>query len=314
MKKTYVTSMKTMAFIVIIIWLLIVGVSFGINFSNIAQNHNDIAFQTARSLFDQVVLSRAWNSGHGGVYVPVTENTKPNPYLEDPLRDVQTREGLKLTKINPAFMTRQIAEIAASRNGVRFHITSLKPIRAANKPTEWERVWLETFEKGFSEQGEFVEQDSLTSFRYMAPLVTETSCLKCHAKQGYKVGDVRGGISVILPDFPRANYLPLIIGYGIAAILGSLIIYIAGYMLDHKEKEQQKLIWNLQDALHEINTLQGIVPICSFCKKIRDDKGFWSQVEAYVAKHTEAEFSHGVCPDCKVKHYPDLNNHEDKKY
>ena len=157
MKKTYVSSMKTMAFIVIIIWLLIVGVSFGANYSNIAQNQNDLAFQTARSLFDQVVLSRVWNSGHGGVYVPVTETTHPNPYLEDPLRDIETTEGLKLTKINPAFMTRQIAEIAASRNGVQFHITSLKPIRAANKHTDWERVWLESFEKGFSEQGEFVE-------------------------------------------------------------------------------------------------------------------------------------------------------------
>jgi hypothetical protein len=107
-----------------------------------------------------------------------------------------------------------------------------------------------------------------------APLITENSCLKCHAKQGYKIGDIRGGISVTLPFFPKANYLLLILGYGIAALLGSLIIFIAGHMLDKKEREQQELIKGLKRALLEIKTLQGIVPICSFCKKIRDDKGF----------------------------------------
>ncbi len=100
-------------------------------------------------------------------------------------------------------------------------------------------------------------------------------------------------------------------GYGIAALLGSLIIFIAGSMLDKKEREQQKIIKSLQEALLEIKTLQGIVPICSFCKNIRDDKGFWNQVEAYVSQHTEAEFSHGIRPDCLEKHYSDL--FEDKK-
>jgi hypothetical protein len=64
----------------------------------------------------------------------------------------------------------------------------------------------------------------------------------------------------------------------------------------------------LQKALDEIKTLRGIVPICSNCKKIRDDKGFWEQVEGYVAKHTEARFSHGVCPDCLNKLYPEYFN------
>ena len=54
-----------------------------------------------------------------------------------------------------------------------------------------------------------------------------------------------------------------------------------------------------------INTLQGIVPICSYCKQVRDDKGYWNQVEAYVAKHSEAEFSHGICPDCMTKYFPE---------
>jgi hypothetical protein len=57
----------------------------------------------------------------------------------------------------------------------------------------------------------------------------------------------------------------------------------------------------------KIETLSGIVPICSYCKQIRDDKGYWNQVEEYVSKHTEAEFSHGICPDCMGKHYPEYD-------
>ena len=62
----------------------------------------------------------------------------------------------------------------------------------------------------------------------------------------------------------------------------------------------------LQQALDEIKTLRGIIPICAYCKKIRDDKGFWSQVEAYVKKHTGVEFSHGICPECLRKIDPEL--------
>jgi len=70
----------------------------------------------------------------------------------------------------------------------------------------------------------------------------------------------------------------------------------------------------LEKVLAEIKTLKGIVPICSFCKKIRDDKGFWNQVEKYVQEHSNAEFSHSVCPECMKEHYSMfLENTEDYK-
>lgn len=72
------------------------------------------------------------------------------------------------------------------------------------------------------------------------------------------------------------------------------------------EKEKEKMIAELQKALDEINTLRGILPICSFCKKVRDDKGFWNDVEVYVKEHSLADFSHGLCPDCAQKHYPEV--------
>ena len=72
--------------------------------------------------------------------------------------------------------------------------------------------------------------------------------------------------------------------------------------LRQKEKEQQQLISKLKDALAEIKTLKGFIPICASCKKIRDDEGFWNQLEAYISKHTDAVFSHGLCPDCADKY------------
>ncbi len=73
----------------------------------------------------------------------------------------------------------------------------------------------------------------------------------------------------------------------------------------------RQLARDLRNALDEINVLQGILPICASCKKIRDDQGYWVQVEAYIHKHTEAQFSHGICPECTRKLYPDIDIEDD---
>jgi hypothetical protein len=69
------------------------------------------------------------------------------------------------------------------------------------------------------------------------------------------------------------------------------------------EQEREKLLAGLQEALLKVKTLSGMLPICSSCKKIRDDTGYWNQIEAYIRDHSEAEFSHGLCPECMEKLY-----------
>ncbi len=71
------------------------------------------------------------------------------------------------------------------------------------------------------------------------------------------------------------------------------------------EEEREKLIKDLQEALAKVRVLSGMLPICSSCKKIRDDKGYWNQIEVYIRDHSEAEFTHGICPECFKKLYPD---------
>lgn len=79
----------------------------------------------------------------------------------------------------------------------------------------------------------------------------------------------------------------------------------------HKiEEEKNELIKQLQDALATVKKLSGLLPICASCKKIRDDKGYWSEIEAYVRDHSEADFTHGLCPDCGKNLYPDLYENE----
>lgn len=73
------------------------------------------------------------------------------------------------------------------------------------------------------------------------------------------------------------------------------------------EVEQELLVEKLREALEHVRTLRGIIPICASCKKIRDDEGYWEQIETYVQKHSEADFSHGICPECAKRLYPDLN-------
>ena len=66
-------------------------------------------------------------------------------------------------------------------------------------------------------------------------------------------------------------------------------------------KEREKLIAELQEALVKVKALKGLLPICAWCKKIRNDQGYWQQIEAYIRDHSEADFSHGICPECAHK-------------
>jgi len=77
--------------------------------------------------------------------------------------------------------------------------------------------------------------------------------------------------------------------------------------------EREKLIGSLRQAFEQIKTLKGFIPICASCKNVRDDKGFWHQVESYIRDHSEAEFSHGICPECAIKLYPEFVRRRSKE-
>lgn len=148
----------------------------------------------ARSLFNSIILAREWNARYGGVFVEKTPGVASNPYLKDP--DVRAIDGKVYTKRNPAMMTREISGLAKKKSLFTFRITSLKPLNPANAADPFERRALARFERGDAEAFVTETKGGGALFRYMAPLFVERPCLKCHERQGYRVGDVRGGISV----------------------------------------------------------------------------------------------------------------------
>lgn len=148
----------------------------------------------ARTLFNSIILTKKWNANHDGVYVEKKKGVTPTPYLDK--AEIKTIDGKVFIRRNPAQMTREISEYAEKEGLFKFHLTSLNLVNPANKPDDFETRALSLFEKGTKETSHTEKKNGITYFRYMAPLYIEKECLQCHSNQGYKLGDVRGGISV----------------------------------------------------------------------------------------------------------------------
>ncbi len=196
------TRWQRYAWVLVIVWTVVVAGSLLWNIVQIEERSLEAARIQARAAFEKDVIYRSWNAIHGGVYAPVTEKTQPNPYLDVPEREIITPSGKMYTLINPAYMTRQMYELAEQRYGIYGHITSLNPIRPENAADIWETQALQAFERGETEISSVEEMKGQEYMRLMSPLITEKSCLKCHAVQGYQEGDIRGGISVSVPMAP----------------------------------------------------------------------------------------------------------------
>lgn len=201
-----ILSLKTSRQLKKTLYLLITGWTFVILLAVVIQiiaeysSIIDLAHYQAKSSFEKDLVYRSWSAIHGGTYVPVTEDTQPNPYLANiENRDIQTPSGEELTLVNPAYMTRQVHELGKKQYGNIGHITSLNPIRPENLADDWEQMTLRKFEQGLNEFGELTQVGDNDYYRYMSVLKTEESCLKCHAQQGFILGDIRGGISVSVP-------------------------------------------------------------------------------------------------------------------
>jgi len=222
----------------IVFWSLVVGLSFNYNWRGFERQVLDLAAAQGRDIFHMVESVRLWNAEHGGVYVLQSERTPPNPYLDVPERDPVTRSGKQLTMVNPAYMTRQLSANIFGQTGIRVRITSLRPINPDNRPDPWEARALQAFEQGLRERVE-LHDNAQREVRYMAALVTQEACLACHRKQGYKVGDIRGGVSVSFSAAPiEASIAPyrrdVIVGHLIALLLlSSLSIYLLARLRGH---------------------------------------------------------------------------------
>jgi PAS domain S-box-containing protein len=175
------------------ILIIVMGIS---QYMSVRRIMVDMAENEARTLVAKDLQYRLWAARHGGVYAPVTAANQPNEYLHVPERDIDTPSGRHLTLINPAYMNRQVFDQSPAIDGVKSKITSEKYLRVANAPDTWEIKALRQLNGIVDEYSEVTQINEKPYFRFMKRLVTDEACLKCHAAQGYKRGDVRGGISL----------------------------------------------------------------------------------------------------------------------
>ncbi|MFZ5923596.1 MAG: PAS domain S-box protein [Chloroflexota bacterium] len=254
MKNTLLLNfrIRSYTFLGLTAWaILILGLS-GVDWIRENNHILEIARNEARAGIEKDLLYRRWNTSHGGVYVPVTETPQPNPYLIVPEREITSPSGQLLTLINPAYMTRQVFEVQEA-GGTRAHLTSLKPLNPQNEPDPWEEAVLVAFEHDVMEVNSVETLDGKEFMRLMQPFIVEEGCLKCHASQGYQVGDIRGGISVSIPiskyaALKTSSLKNIVLIHGIIWIVGTISIYSAAGLIKKRINERAEMLWAVQTS------------------------------------------------------------------
>jgi PAS domain S-box-containing protein len=256
--------LKHYGWILIGAWTLVAAGSLGWNLLQDRDEALRVARNIALTNYERDVLYRRWAAAHGGVYVPETPNTPPTPYLAQlPERDIVTPSGRRLTLLNPAYMTRQIYELAQEAGLPRGHLTSLKPLRPENAPDPWEKKALEAFEHGQEEVTEVVSIDGKDYMRLMRPFHIDLTCLTCHEEQGYKVGDIRGGISVSVSMSPimlkGSHTWSLLLGHVVLWMLGVVGIVLAGRKISASTAETMRAQEAAAAAAMAVQTVDGML-------------------------------------------------------
>lgn len=219
----------------------------------------DEAMIRAEMAREKDIAYRRWVQVNGGVYIPVTPTSQPNPHLNVPERDITTPSGKALTLVNSSYMVRQVSELAGDSISVKSHITSLKPLRPQNAPDPREAEALRQCEQGAQKVTWQETMDGRLYLRTLWPFVVNESCLKCHAQQGYRVGDIRGGIttSVPLPTLfgSLEKMWATLAGYGLLWTAGLTGIGFSWRRLQQHERKREHIEKQLRHAaLHDALT------------------------------------------------------------
>ncbi|MBI3592816.1 MAG: DUF3365 domain-containing protein, partial [Nitrospirae bacterium] len=176
--------------------------ALGISFFVIAERQERLIMRQveneARILFRQIVITREWIADHGGIFIEKLPRAKSTSYINN--SEIVDAKGKRYIIQTPAMVTKELSTYAKEKGLYWFHITSLRLTNPENAPDEFERKAMLQFEKnGIKELLSVETIDNSKYLRYTAPLYVEEACMQCHAKQGYKAGDIRGAISVTIP-------------------------------------------------------------------------------------------------------------------
>lgn len=250
-------------------------------FSEFQEMHESARIEV-RAYYNGVTTFRSWVAGHGGVYAPITRDNPPNPMLDNiDERDIETPSGKKLTLVNPAYMTRQLSNNMLGKISIDVNLTSLIPLNEVNTPDPWERAALEAFEQGESEISEVNQINGQSYMRIIKPLLVESSCLVCHARQGYKIGDIRGGLSISVPmashqAIARVHTNNMTIALFCIWVIGLFTIRRASTVLLASQKNLEASHKNLVKNEARLSEAQQIAHLGSWEWDINKNALYWS--------------------------------------
>lgn len=288
----------------------------------------NIAYEEAKNNFEILKIFRLWNAQFNGIYVKSDGKLKPNKYLEN--NHIFSKEGELLIKINPAWMTKQVAELTnENKNGkYKYRITSLKPLNPENFPNEFEKEALLFFEKNLNEDYYFTINKELNNFNFMGKLSVDKSCLQCHGSQGYKEGEVRGGISISIPfDINDLNQKEMEYYYKLQIfliILVGILIYAFIFFFTNKfYSEQEKLNqlkekYKLMTDRYELATNSAKLGLWDW--NLENNEIYFSNVCKEMLGYEDNEVENklefwdkNIHPLDKEKVYEDILNNQNKK-
>lgn len=215
--------------------------------------------EVGRAFYQHIMATTIWTRGHGGIYVEVPELTSGGPGQTDPGLHGVSIMGKKYQKVRPNFLAKGIADIINKRGSYYFHITSLNPASPENRPDSWEEESLRQFEKGVPETTGILTMNNTRMFRYMAPLALNESCLKCHQWGGYKLADLRGGISITIPmgysDSLYARQMKrTALSFASIGVIAILFLMALVWYFSGRISSGFNLTLQQQEKLHRLNT------------------------------------------------------------
>jgi diguanylate cyclase (GGDEF)-like protein/PAS domain S-box-containing protein len=252
--------------LVLVGWSVLVAASLAWNLHHEGRNTLNSASAAARASINKDIIFRKWVASHGGVYVTPSERTPPNIYLNQPDRDVVTSTGKPLTLMNPAYALREMQSSFSDEYGTQSHLTSLNPLNPRNAADAWEAGALASFERGRREFMEVQQMSGQPYLRLMRPFVVEPDCLKCHAQQGYKLGDIRGGISTSVPlkeyqEHERKRGAEMALSHGAIWLIGLVGLGFSYRRERHLDIESEKLVNALRESEKRFRIIADVAPI-----------------------------------------------------
>ena len=223
------------------------------------------SYLLAQTASDKDIILRKWVAGLGGIYAPVTPATPPNPWLPEAGRDFTLPGGMRVTRMNPAYVTRLVHALWREHSDIPSRIVSAKPVNPANRALPWEAAALGDIERRGGTEYFILSGDPQKGqvLRHMAALRVEQSCLACHTTQGYKEGDIIGGISSEVATSrmstgDAAIKRTLLAGFSTAGVVVLLLFLWGGHALlqniarrDRAEKELRAFAATLESKVEQ---------------------------------------------------------------